>query len=72
MTKEQFIKGVKQGTIDLNLTYRYFIEKGGMMPMQLFAQIFYQSQDAVFEHFRRAFQLTSVHDKNNNFIKFVE
>lgn len=71
MTKEQFIHGVSNGFIDPVLSYNYFLSKGGKGSYQEFFSVFNSNINAVFERFLKEFNLTSLHDKNGNFIRII-
>lgn len=72
MNKQQFIQGIKQQHIDPHLTYNYFLSKGGRGTFEQFYMVFRERMDDVFQFFLKEFKLTSLWDKDGNFLRIVE
>lgn len=69
--KEQYIQMRNTNQFDICWFYRYYKENGGSVDFNVFQMVF-QLNDTVLSGLDKKFELTSLHDKNGNFIKVVE
>lgn len=72
--KQQYINQRNSGQYDLNFFYRYFREKGGDVNPQKFQTIFQQFVDLnqLVKILDIEYELTTLWDKEGNFLKVVE
>lgn len=71
--KEDYIKMRDKKIIDINFFYQYALLKGFKGTFAEFnAGAIYLMVDHALDHLDQEFKLTTVHDKNGNFIKVVE
>lgn len=69
--REQYIQMRNTNRFDIGWYYRYYKENGGSVDFNVFQMVF-QLNEVVLSGLDKKFELTTVHDKNGNFIKVVE
>jgi hypothetical protein len=69
--KEQYIQMRNTNKFDIGWFYRYYKENGGSVDFNVFQMVF-QLNEVVLSGLDKKFELTTLHDKNGNFIKVVE
>lgn len=69
--REQYIQMRNTNQFDIGWFYRYYKENGGSVDFNVFQMVF-QLNEVVLSGLDKKFELTTVHDKNGNFIKVVE
>jgi hypothetical protein len=71
--KEDYIKMRNKKIVDTNFFYQYALLKGFKGTFAEFnAGAIHLMVDHAFDHLDREFELTTLHDKQGNFIKIVE
>lgn len=69
--REQYIQMRNTNKFDIGWFYRYYKENGGSVDFNVFQMVF-QLNEVVLSGLDKKFELTTLHDKNGNFIKVVE
>ena len=71
--KEQYIKMRNSNQLDMSLLYTYAQSQGLMLdPNQFMLGMQFADVQELIEHLDRKFELTSLFDKDNNFVKIVQ
>lgn len=71
MTKDQFIEGLRNGIIYLDLAYKHFKEKGGNLSFERFSQGVSSGLVNLQQYFAEYFEIPSLHTKDGKFLKYV-
>ena len=71
--KEQYIKMRNSNQLDMSLLYTYAQSQGLKLdPNQFMLAMQFADVQELIEHLDRKFELTSLFDKDNNFVKIVQ
>lgn len=71
--KEQYIKMRNSNQLDMSLLYTYAQSQGLKLdPNQFMLGMQFADVQELIEHLDRKFELTSLFDKDNNFVKIVQ
>lgn len=71
--RERWVDTLNKGTIDLNVAFEYFVEKGGKPDAEAFRMIFKllpEAKEAVYNTLNVHFEVIVYEDNNNNIVKF--
>ena len=71
--RERWVDTLNKGNVDLNVAFRYFVEKGGNPDAEAFRMIFKllpEAREAVYNTLNVHFEVIIYEDDINNVVKF--
>jgi len=71
--REKYIEFLNQGILNLDIAFKYFVEKGGKPDAEAFRMIFKllpEAREAVYNTLNIHFEVVVYEDNNNNIVKF--
>ena len=71
--RERWVDTLNKGTINLNIAFKYFVEKGGNNDVEAFRMIFQllpEAKEAVYNTLNVHFEVIVYEDSINNVVRF--
>lgn len=71
--RERWVDTLNKGNLDLDIAFKYFVEKGGNPDAEAFRMIFKllpEAKEAVYNTLNVHFEVIIYEDNNNNIVKF--